>query len=336
MEFLLRCDFEIPKLPLKLSEFHRQVLFFGKMVFKHNFSPHDVPIWNNRTILDRNKTIFVKSWMDRGIWSVTHILDENGNTLSLKNFNLKYDVDISENEYNKVIKNIPSALVHLVKASIGYIFNPRLKILAVDGIEIFNKKCNNIFLRNKLNKTFYPNPILRFSLLHNFSKGEIKVLRANYLKFSLPPKYKEVHFKILNDIHSSNHFIQTRFKFNVEKCYLCKQNDESTKHLFYECDQILMMWKSLHDWLNSNQIYINNFTVEDILFGIILKDKNNEFLINNLIILTKFFIHKCRYLKNPPMWNNLKNEIKLLLRSIGKMSTPNAIKLYDFIMNTNL
>lgn len=140
MEFLLKCDFEIHKLPVKLSDFHKQALLFGKMVFKHNFSPHNVPIWNNGTVLDRNKTIFIKSWMDKGIWSVIHILDENGDILSLKDLSFKYDLEFSVTDYNKVIRNIPNALVHLIKASISNMTNPRLKTIAVDGINILNKK----------------------------------------------------------------------------------------------------------------------------------------------------------------------------------------------------
>lgn len=38
--FLITCDFEISKLPIKLSTFHQQVLLQWKLMFKHNFSPH--------------------------------------------------------------------------------------------------------------------------------------------------------------------------------------------------------------------------------------------------------------------------------------------------------
>lgn len=31
LNFLLKCDFEIPKIPFKLSEFHKQVLHHWKM-----------------------------------------------------------------------------------------------------------------------------------------------------------------------------------------------------------------------------------------------------------------------------------------------------------------
>lgn len=55
IEFLLVCDFEISKLPIKLSQFYQQVLLQWKMIFKHNFNPHNVPLWNNRAILSRRE-----------------------------------------------------------------------------------------------------------------------------------------------------------------------------------------------------------------------------------------------------------------------------------------
>ncbi len=41
IEFLLHCDFAIQRLPLKLPEFHKQVLLYWKLIYKHNFSLHN-------------------------------------------------------------------------------------------------------------------------------------------------------------------------------------------------------------------------------------------------------------------------------------------------------
>lgn len=45
---MLRCDFNIQKLPIKQSLFNQQVLLYWKMVYSHNFIPHSTPIWNNK------------------------------------------------------------------------------------------------------------------------------------------------------------------------------------------------------------------------------------------------------------------------------------------------
>ncbi len=62
LTFLLTCNFSPSKLPIKLSKFHEQALLAWKLCFVHNFSPRKVKIWNNESILVKNKSIFLKNW----------------------------------------------------------------------------------------------------------------------------------------------------------------------------------------------------------------------------------------------------------------------------------
>ncbi len=58
LKFLLSCNVKCSKLPIKLSNFHKQALESWKIAFKHNFSPHTCIIWNNENILSGNKSLF--------------------------------------------------------------------------------------------------------------------------------------------------------------------------------------------------------------------------------------------------------------------------------------
>jgi len=95
-------------------------------MFKHNFSPHNVPLWNNRVLLYRRKSMFLKDWWEKEIRSIVHILDENGNILELEEFNSKYNINCSFVDYNKVTQNIPKVLVQAIKDSIMNIASPEL------------------------------------------------------------------------------------------------------------------------------------------------------------------------------------------------------------------
>ncbi len=88
IHFLLRCDYDLKKLRDKLPVFHQQVLLDWKMIYKHNFSPHNVPLWNYRYVVFRNKSLFYKNWWEKGIWSVMQILDNTG-VMSFENFSSK-------------------------------------------------------------------------------------------------------------------------------------------------------------------------------------------------------------------------------------------------------
>ena len=59
----------------------------------------------------------MEDWMEKQIWSITHLLDQNGNILDLNEFNTKYNIDCSIEVY-KNVTNIPRILIQLIKNNI--------------------------------------------------------------------------------------------------------------------------------------------------------------------------------------------------------------------------
>lgn len=110
IKFLLSCDYDLKTLPYKISSFHYQTLFYWKMIYKHNFSPHNIPIWNCRYILHNRKSLFIQNRLDKGIWSVSHLLDCNGNLLSFEDFCAKFNI-IDKQQYKKVFNAIPKQVL---------------------------------------------------------------------------------------------------------------------------------------------------------------------------------------------------------------------------------
>ncbi len=53
--FLLKCNYSIEKIPVKLAKFHKQAF----MAYKHNFSPKRYHIWNNK-----NKSLYFDYWFE--------------------------------------------------------------------------------------------------------------------------------------------------------------------------------------------------------------------------------------------------------------------------------
>lgn len=97
IDFLLRCDFECSSLPIKLSAFHQQVLLYWKLIYNHNFTPHNTPVWNNRYIRLSRKSVYIEEWRSKDIWAVAHFMDETGNMLQHEEFckNINFNVMLS-------------------------------------------------------------------------------------------------------------------------------------------------------------------------------------------------------------------------------------------------
>lgn len=332
IDFLLKCDFDISKLPLKLADFHKQALQYWKMLYKHNFSPHTTSIWNNRYILINRKSIYYKDWMDQGVWSLLHLFDCSGNLLGHNDFIVKYNILCSRTKYNKIIKAIPSALIQLIKGTLLYI-SPVVQVpsLSFDGVQFVDKKCNNKLLRSLLTATYFPAQLKRHFLLKNFTPKTISKIRTSYLSYPVSPKVKEIHFKLLNDIYPSNDFLHNRFNIGINTCTFCHSQIETVEHLFFSCAHTKLFWSTLQNWL-ACKTFCPALTFDIIKYGFQLDDKSTEFGNNNLLLLAKFFIHKCRFLKMSPIFEAFKNELILINSALEKCKFSKARLLRDFIL----
>ncbi len=335
INLLLRCDFDIKKIPIKLSAFHQQVLLYWKMIFKHNFSPHNTPLWNCRYVLLRNKSIFYQNWLEKGIWSVIHLLDNTGNILPFADFSVKFDIN-DRKQYNNVVKAIPRTVIVMSNNLLQSGIIPNLPSLLVNGHNINELKLPNIAIRQTFINELYPFSTNRNSILNFFSKKESENLRSKYLKFPIAPKVKEVHFKILNGIYPSAEFLHCRFGFECNNCPFCDDEVETTEHLFYDCRYVNVFWEDLNDWLSSRFANFSGVKKENILYGIHVKEPSNDLGINTIIILAKVFIHKNKVMKTRLRIYVFHKELCHHFSSLKCMEKKNAMKLHELVEELDL
>ncbi len=157
LSFLLSCDLKYSKLPIKLSNFHKQSLEAWKLAFKHNFSPHSCILWNNQFVLSKNKSIFKKEWFDKGIIFLSDLLNTDGEIYTYQQFLSFSGIESSCRDYNLVVKSISPKLLHLVKIHLSYNSAVRqIPNLVIGGINIMAIKCNNSHIRKCLTRVMNP------------------------------------------------------------------------------------------------------------------------------------------------------------------------------------
>ncbi len=205
-----------------MSEFHKQVILYWKLIYKHNFSLHNSPIWNNRYILFRNKSLFIRDWWESGVWSVAHLLGKDGYFMDHSTFCGKYNILCDYKQYNKVLNCIPKAFVLLVSNTVPSITEVHhLPSLIINGQDFIRCSLPNILIRTLLTEDKFPNQASRNNVTKIFPKSSIFKLRTMYLSFPIPPKAKEVHFKNFNDIYPSLEFLRNRFNIDHNNCTFC-------------------------------------------------------------------------------------------------------------------
>lgn len=90
-------------------------------------------------------------------------------------------------------------------------------------------------------------------------------------------------------------------------------------------------------WLETKIHSLPTFARKHIMFGMLLDEKKNEFFINVMLILGKFFIHKCKCMKTKPYFSVFKRDfICNFFPSLQCMKSKKAQKLARIIRDLDL
>lgn len=147
------------------------------------FLPHITPIWNNPYILSNRKLLFGKTFIHM-VFGPVHT---------------GWDVNLW-----KLLQKMSNVETVSVKSVLRW-FNekvaPRLNQLHMERISFTDKRITNIFIRVLLTKDIFPNQIQKQYILHMFGVEKVNNIRTKYSSYPVPPKIKELQFKIVNEIY---------------------------------------------------------------------------------------------------------------------------------------
>ncbi|XP_054865756.1 uncharacterized protein LOC129348729 [Amphiprion ocellaris] len=302
LDFLLRCDFDLSKLPLKISPFHRQALQFGKLLFTHNFTPHNTVLWNNRVITINRKSLFKSDWYENGVCFVLDLMQLDGHLLSYENFVSRFRIKVTCKGYEKVCKAIPTPLLRMIQNILLYSpIKTCLTSLAIDHINLLDKKCNNKWVSRTFNQLHFCNfnCDTRQDLKSSFKKKTF----IFYLSYPVTPKMKETHFKIISGIYPVSDFLHKRFHFELEElCTFCSAEKETIEHLFFNCQHAMDFWTAIHGWISLQIPNVPPFILNDVIYYMDNLDLTISDTVNFVIVMGKFFIHTCKWRSSTPIF----------------------------------
>ena len=104
-------------------------------------------------------------------------------------------------------------------------------------------------------------------------------------------------YKIINNILFLN---KKLFCFNLTNspfCSFCSKNEETTIHIFYECEKVRILWSDLKLYLP--QLSLPDLSPQTALFGFYEDSENELFILSKHILLPfKLYVYKDRENKN--------------------------------------
>lgn len=146
-------------------------------------------------------------------------------------------------------------------------------------------------------------------------------------RFFLTNKVKEISFKLVHNIYPVKNFLQKKIRSDFDtNCSFCQNDIETLLHLFWSCSYTRKLWKDV-SWFISRNI-LQNFSMNPqiVIFWFFEADSNACFIINLIIFLCRFYIHKCKFSNCKPILLVFLHEIKHYLNTISSSLNPKAIR----------
>ena len=276
-------------------------------------------LWNNKDITIDQKMLFWKSWFEQGIYFVQDLLKENGNFLSLQDFNEKFKMNVNYLHYFQIISAIPSLLkqtaLQIPVSSENLLLAPDMFHLNEDnGLPISKMRCKHYY------KLFNDCSVTEPTGIKNWKEKFPNIFTdwrckfANIYQITKDNKLRQFLFKILHRVIVTKRELK---KFNItgdDQCNLCSKTD-SILHTFLECDETISVYSNTLKWFNDIHNLNVNPSIEQIVFNwtdeITQITSIQKRRLDLLLLVVKHYIYTCKiFFKNPNI-SELKSKIKL-------------------------
>jgi hypothetical protein len=295
-----KCSLDCSKKPNDFPIFYWEILENWNEI-KNMTEPIDTPLdirrqclWLNENITVNNEKLKWNGWINKGINMIHDILNPKGEFLTIQELEQKYNFKCDFLKYNNLKDAIPREWRALVKTM--QIPTEAMSFDEELHINIGKSPKNINLIKNNLIYWTLVNDIRIESIIIDKLQRELGVEEEKCkLVFTMPrvvtnTKIRTFQYKLLYNLIPCNLYLNRIKKSDTDKCNWCPKIDD-TSHYFVTCVELVPFWNSFTKWC---QGWLNeeiNFTVKDVLIGILNNNIKYE-TINACILIAKWHIFK--------------------------------------------
>lgn len=151
-----------------------------------------------------------------------------------------------------------------------------------------------------------------------FSMG--KIVMINMENEAPPTSTAANHRSLQTDVSPGE-----KLRPNLDTTF-CGQHPESLVHLFWQCNYSRLLWKDFSLFIIENVDEEFSLLWENVLFGFVnygtgALHKKKTYFLNLLVLLTKFYIHKCKFSNQKPFFYILLTEMQYYFETVSNSFT---------------
>ncbi len=323
-KFVLCCNYDLKKLPIKLPPFYEECLkSFAKCSATNYESLQEIKdlsktiLWNKKFICVEGKSVYFKELVDKGILRMRDLITDN-NALILKSNCKLRKLNISPLDVFRLVTLIVALPVEWRESLKTFVYMGDEPFSMHDEIKV-TLNGQNVLIKTVVSKSVYKE--LRDRIITpataqlNFNARfindvlEWKEIYALPFRVALDTKLREFQYKLLNRCLVTNILL---YKINVvpsQACSFCGEMDEYLEHFFVYCHYLNFFRAEVIKWLDDPDIKIEQLSDKDIMFGILKCE--DELFVNHILLVAKQYLYSCRKSKSLPLISKLKNYIDL-------------------------
>ena len=304
LTFLLKCNYDVNLFEANFPLFYRELLeYFQELSRIYGGEPKgQFVLWNNKDITIDQKTLFWKTWFERGIYFVQDLFSRDRKFLSLDEFNGKFGLKVNYLQYFQIIAAIPSSLKQTAMqtpiSSECLFSTPDLLYLSKDSaLPLSKMRCKHYYKLFNECSVSEPTGIKKWK--ENFPNCFLD-WRSNFNKIyqiTKDNKLRQFLFKILHRIIITKKELK---KFNIatdDHCNFCHRTD-SIMHTFLECDDSTSVFSTSIKWFNDMHKLNVSPSAEQILFnltdGIASLTSIQKRRLDLLLLVMKHYVYSCK------------------------------------------
>ena len=243
-------------------------------------------IWNNQDIKIDNKTIFFRTWFDKGIYTLKDLLDQNLDFLTYEEFKLRYQLQTNFLTYYGLINAIPQEYKKAIKQT--GVQQEQLTQPWENLKELTTKTIHKSFVKHMFEEPTTKQPLIADGL----TPDQISKYFNLAFSITIETKLTMFQYKILHDIVFTQSKLFKAKLANSDRCYLCLKTKQDLKHMLVSCPVVSEFWKIFLEWYETLTAIKLDLSTVKILYGIIDNDSLCK-LTNHLLLIAKYYIYCC-------------------------------------------
>ena len=297
LTFLSTCncnskDLNIKELPLFYERMLQYWFEFKDLQSNKMSCTNKTTIWNNQDIKIDNKTIFFRTWFDKGVHTVKDLVDQNLDFLTYEEFQLRYQLQTNFLTYYGLINAIPQEYKKALKQT--GVLSEHL-IQPWENLKVLTTKV----IHKSFVKHMFEEPTVKQRLTANgLPPDQISKYFNIAFSITLETKLTMFQYKTLRDIVFTESKLFKAKLASSDLCYLCLKTKQDLKHMLVSCPVVTKFWKIFLEWHETLTAAKLELTTVKILYGIIENDRFLK-LTNHLLLIAKYYIYCCSINKEP-------------------------------------